>query len=166
MVGVLIGTYLLVSLPEEPLLVVLIVIIAVFVIQYFRVPELNVSPSTSRRWSPLAGGIAGLMQGAVGVAGPAIAVWLQGYRLQRDAYVFSVTGLFLLAGLAQVTYLIADGRYDEDRLIGSAVALIAVVTMLPLGIRLRGRLSGPSFERAVLAVLVLAAVALIARISS
>ena len=166
MVGVLIGTYLLVSLPEEPLLLVLVAIIAVFVIQYLWVPELTISSATSRRWSPLAGGIAGLMQGAVGVAGPAIAVWLHGYRLRRDAYVFSVTGLFLLAGLAQVTYLIADGRYDEDRLIGSAVALIAVVTMLPLGIRLRSRLSGPSFERSVLGVLVLADFALMVRVVS
>lgn len=162
-VGAVIGTILLVSLPEEPLLLVLVAMIAIFVIQYFRVPELSISPSTSRRWSPLAGGIAGLMQGAVGVSGPAMAVWLHGYRLPRDAYVFSLTGLFLVAGSAQVTYLVVAGRYDEDRLVGSAAALIAVVTMLPIGIRVRGRLTGPRFEQTVLAVMVLAAVALVVR---
>ena len=163
MVGAVIGTMLLVSSPEEPLLIVLVSIIAVFVVQYLRAPHFRIAPHTSRRWAPVAGGFAGLMQGAVGVAGPVMAVWLHGYRLRRDAYVFSITGLFLLAGLAQVTYLVAADEYDRDRLIGSVVALGAVVVMTPVGVRVRSRLSGPAFERSVLAVLSLAAAALIVR---
>lgn len=163
MVGAVAGTFLLVSLPEEPLLIVLVATIVVFEVQYLRAPHLTISPETSRRWAPLAGGFAGLMQGAVGVAGPVVAVWLHGYRLRRDAYVFSITGLFLLAGAAQFAYLLAVGEYDRDRIVASVVALVAVASMVPIGLRVRARLSGLAFERAVLAVLALAAIALVIR---
>ena len=163
MVGAVIGTVLLVSSPEEPLLIVLVVVIGVFIVQYVRAPHFRIAPATSRRWAPVAGGFAGFMQGAVGVAGPVVAVWLHGYRLRRDAYVFSITGLFLLAGISQVAYLVTTGEYDSDRLVGSIVALGAVVVMTPIGVRVRSRLSGPAFEHAVLSVLSLAAAALIVR---
>jgi uncharacterized membrane protein YfcA len=163
LIGALIGTVLLVSLPEQPLLLALVATIAVFVVQYLRAPGFALSPSTSRRWSPVAGGVIGLMQGGIGVAGPAMAVWLYGYRLRRDAYVFSITGLLILGGIAQVTYLVVDGEYGRDRMVGSAVALLAVVLMVPIGARVRYRLSGPAFERFVLLVLVVAALALLGR---
>jgi hypothetical protein len=165
-VGAMLGAVALMALPEWPLLWVLVLTIAVFVVQFWRTPELRIAESTSRRWSPLVGAMAGLMQGAIGVSGPVVAAWLHGYRLERKAQVFSVTLLFLISGLAQIFFLAAAGAYTEDRLVASAGVLVPVLLMIPVGTRVRDRLSGPGFDRAVLGVLAVSAIALLGRMLS
>jgi len=72
------------------------------------------------------------MQGAIGVSGPVVAMWFQGYRLSKNAFVFSVTLVFLVSGAAQALLLAGAGEYDRDRLVAVALALV-VVHLLPEG---------------------------------
>lgn len=160
-VGAVLGTILLVRLPEAPLRIALAAAITFFVVQFLRRPELRMDPLTARRWSPLAGAVAGMMQGAVGVSGPVVATWMHGYRLHRDAYVFAITTIFGVTGAVQIAVLGAQRGFTSDRLVGSVVAGLAVAAAIPLGLRLRRRLAGRAFERAVLAVLVVSAVSLV-----
>ena len=164
--GSILGTKALMSLPEWPLLLLLVLTIVVFVFQYWRAPEMRMSAKTSHRWSPLVGTVAGLMQGAVGVSGPVVAAWIHGYRLERNAQVFSVTLLFLLSGLAQVAFFVGSGAYTSERVSAATLVLIPVLFMIPIGTRVRDRLSGPGFDRAVLGVLVVSAIALVIRMLS
>ena len=162
-VGAIVGTLVLVRGPDEPLLLALAATIVVYVVQFVRSPSLTIDPATSRRWSPVAGSAAGFMQGAVGVSGPVVAMWFHGYRLGKDAFVFSVTLLFLVSGAAQALLLLATGEFDRDRSVAAALAMVATLAMIPVGTRLRGRLDIATFERLVLALLVVSAVALVAR---
>ena len=164
MVGAVFGTFALVSVPEEPLLLALVATIAAFVVNYVRSPELRIDPLTATRWSPGVGTVAGLMQGAVGVSGPVVATWLHGYRLPKQAYVYSVTLIFGLSGLVQLVLLGASGEFDADRTTVSLLAFVPVLAMIPVGTALRARLAGRTFERAVLLVLVASALALVARV--
>lgn len=161
--GAVAGTYLLVSMPEEPLLVMLAVTLVLFVIRSMFLSEQRLSPRAARRASPAVGLAAGVMQGAVGVSGPVVASWLFMYRLRRDAYIFSLAALFLIGGLAQIAALTSIGAYDSGRLTAAAVGLGPVLAVMPLGEQLRARLSGAGFDRAVLAVLVVAAIMLSVR---
>ena len=163
-VGAVLGTFALTTLPEDPLLVVLIVTVVVFIVQFLRDPDLRIDPATSRRWSPVAGLGAGVMQGALGISGPVVATWLHGYRLEKAAYVFSVVSIFGLTGAVQIVVLGAQGEFDADRLVAAAVAGAAVAVVLPIGTRLRDRVDGASFERAVLAVLAVSVVSLAVRV--
>lgn len=163
-VGALVGTVALTSLPEAPLKLVLAAMIAYFVVQFLRHPELHLDRLTARRWSPVAGSLAGVMQGAVGVSGPVVATWLHGYRLARSSYVFSITLIFGVTGAAQIAVLGAQGQFERDRLVAAAVAAVPVAVATALGLRLRRRLGGPGFDRAVLAVLVGSAVSLVAEV--
>lgn len=165
-VGAFGGTFLLVSVPEDPLLIVLALTIVAFVVNFLRSPELQIRPETSRRWAPVVGGFAGVMQGAVGVSGPVVATWLHGYRLPKQTYVFSVTAIFGISGGVQFALLLATGKLTADRAVTSALAFVAVMTMVPIGTRLRRRLGGRGFERAVLAVLVASGSALVLRVVS
>lgn len=165
-VGAFLGTFLLVTVPEDPLLILLAVTIVVFVLNYLRSPELRLQPATTRRWSPVVGSIAGVMQGALGVSGPVVGAWMHGYRLTSQAYVFSVTLIFGVAGSVQLVLLALSGRYTGDRLGVSALALVPVVAVLPLGMRWRRRLGGRGFDRAVLGVLLASGVALVVRVLS
>ncbi|MXW95518.1 MAG: sulfite exporter TauE/SafE family protein [Acidimicrobiaceae bacterium] len=162
-VGAVFGAFILVSAPERPLLGVLAATVLLFVVRSLWFGEATVSPSVGRRASPFVGAVTGVMQGAVGVSGPVIGSWLHAYRLPRDAYIFSLAVLFLLAGTAQTTTLASIGAYSGDRLVASAVGLGPVLAVLPLGEHLRTRLSGPQFDRAVLALLAASGVTLVVR---
>lgn len=162
-VGAVIGTLVLVEAPEGPLLIGLAMTVLAFVIQRLRQPHLTLSPSVTRRGSPFVGIAAGFSQGAVGVSGPIVALWFHGYRLGTGPYVFSITALFLVAGVTQLSMLIAAGAYTRERLIASAVALIATLSVIPLGTRVRARLASETFERLILLLLVLSGLSLIWR---
>jgi hypothetical protein len=110
------------------------------------------------------GSIAGVMQGALGVSGPVVGAWMHGYRLTSQAYVFSVTLIFGVAGSVQLVLLAATGRYTSERLGVAVLAVIPVVAVLPLGMRWRRRLGGRGFDQAVLAVLLGSGVALVFRV--
>ena len=161
--GAVLGAFILVSAPERPLLIVLAATVLLFVVRSLWFGEITVSPAVGRRASPLVGAVTGLMQGAVGVSGPIIGSWLYAYRLPRDAYIFSLAVLFLLAGAAQITTLASIGAYSTDRLIAAAVGLGPVLAVLPVGEYLRARLSGAQFDRAVLALLAASGATLVVR---
>ncbi|HAS12887.1 MAG TPA: hypothetical protein DCS55_20625 [Acidimicrobiaceae bacterium] len=163
-VGAFLGTFLLVTVPEDPLLVFLAATIVVFVVNYLRSPELRLQEATTHRWSPVVGSLAGVMQGALGVSGPLVGAWMHGYRLTAQAYVFSVTIIFGVAGSVQLVLLAASGRYTAERLGVSALALVPVLLMVPVGTRSRARLGGRGFDLAVLGVLLASGAALVVRV--
>lgn len=154
LVGGAIGTMVLVGAPEEPLLIFLAATVLVFVVQRTRQPELALAPTTTRRWAPLVGLAAGICHGAVGVSGPIVAAWFAGYRLPKNAYVLCVASLFLAGGLAQLAVLLAAGRFGPDRWLATGVAFGATVAVIPIGRRVRERISAETFERLVLVLLV------------
>jgi len=160
-VGAVIGTIALVNLPEQPLLVVLALSILVFLYQFIRKPEFGLAPAFTRRWSPAVGLLAGAMQGAIGVSGPIVASWVHSYRLPARAYIHSLTLMFGVTGAVQLAILLGHGQMTPDRLVGAVVASVAVAVATPIGLRLRKRLAGPSFEKLVLLTLVISAVALL-----
>lgn len=162
-IGAVAGTFVLVSTPERPLLIVLAAAVLLFVVRSLWYGDVSVSPEAARRASPAVGLVSGVMQGAVGVSGPIIGSWLYAYRLPRDAYIFSLSVLFLVAGLAQITSLASIGAYDSDRLVAAAVGFGPVLAVLPAGEYLRARLSGSQFDRVVLALLAASGVTLVVR---
>ncbi len=162
-IGAVFGTFVLVSVSERVLLFLLAGTIALFIVHFIRTPQLQLTAATTRRWSPVAGTVAGLSHGALGISGPIVAMWFHGYRLTKDAYVFSVTMLFLVPGLTQVVVLSTRGEFDRERLGAAGLSLLASLVVMPLGTRLRSRLEGPAFERVVLALLSVSAVSLIGR---
>ena len=163
-VGAVIGTFVLVSVSEEPLLIVLAVVVLAYVSTQGLREGMAVGASTSRRWSPPVGLVAGVMQGAVGISGPIVASWMHALRLDRDAYVFAVTVSFLLSGTTQIVVLAASGRLWGEPLVLGLVATIPILSTVPLGALIRRRLAGPVFDRMVLVILSTSAVALLARV--
>ena len=89
---------------------------------------------------------------------------MHGYRLSAQAYVFSVTSIFGVAGSVQLVLLAATGRYTAERLGVSFLALLPVLVMIPVGMRSRTRLGGRGFDLAVLGVLLASGLALLVRV--
>lgn len=157
--GAVIGTVAFVNLPDEPLVIMLIVAIVAYVVHFFARPDFRVEPSRSKQLSPLVGGAAGLFQGAIGISGPIVGSWIHSYRLPRGAHILSVTSLFLVGGAAQFAVLVGTGQLS-GRVIASLLACVPVLAAIPIGTRLRDRVSSTGFDRAIIAMLLVSIVAL------
>lgn len=163
MVGAVIGTLVLTEAPEEPLLLGLAVTVFLFVLQRVRSPAFTLAAATTKRGAPAVGILAGFAQGAVGVSGPILAGWFHGYRLSKNGFVFSVTAVFFMSGIAQLGILVAQDAYDRDRMIAAGLALVATLAVMPVGTRLRDRIGGRTFENLILGLLVASGTSLILR---
>jgi uncharacterized membrane protein YfcA len=159
--GAVLGTLVLVDAPEEPLQIALALTVAAFVVLAVRHAELRLAPATTRRWAAPVGFLAGLFQGAIGASGPVVGTWFHGYRLTPRGYVFTVTVVFGITGLAQIFVLGGQGAFTAELLGAAALAGLAVLCATPLGLRLRRRLEHTGFERAVLVALLISAAALV-----
>lgn len=152
-VGVVIGTLSLGAVPEQVTLIALNATIITWLYQRFRNPDHEVSRDKEQVYSPIAGLIAGVFQGGSGVSGPVVAAWHQALRLPRDAFVFSIATAFGLIGIVQTVTLGVKGHL-EGRLLVSLLISVVVLGTVPFGPPLRRRLSGASFDRAVLVLVI------------
>ena len=152
-VGAIIGAVAFVSLPERPLVVILMAAIIVYVATYFAKPDLQTSALTSKRWAPAVGTVAGAFQGATGISGPIVGSWIHSYRLVRGAHILSVTTLFFITGTTQFIVLAGTGEL-EGRVGATLLACIPVLAAIPIGTYLRERISSRGFDLPVIAMLV------------
>ncbi|HSL56815.1 MAG TPA: sulfite exporter TauE/SafE family protein [Acidimicrobiales bacterium] len=162
LVGAALGSWLLTSVDETLLAVVVAVLVGVYAVSFVANPEVQLPEPVARRLSPAVGLGAGVMQGTAGFSGPLVGAWLHSFRLPRPAYVLSVTTVFGLVGVAQVVTLAALGRYTVARVIASALALAVVAVGVPVGSRLAHRVSPRAFDRVVVGLLVASAAWLLA----
>ena len=163
MIGAVIGTLVLTKAPEEPLLIGLAVTVFLFVVQRVRSPEFTLTPATTKRAAPAVGVLAGFAQGAVGVSGPILAGWFHGYRLSKNGFVFSLTAVFFMSGIAQLGILVVQDAYDRDLIVAAGLALVATLAVMPVGTRLRGRIGGRTLENLILGLLVVSGTSLVLR---
>ncbi len=161
-IGAVLGAFLLAALPERVVMAALAVMVMAYVVRFLAAPDVRVGPATSARWSPAVGFAAGVSLGSTGISGPIVATWIHAYRLSPGAHIFAVTLLFSISGFSQLSVFVADGRLFD---LGAQAALIFIpaFAMVPFGGALRRRMSGETFDRAILAVLSASAVALMVR---
>lgn len=152
-IGAVIGAIAFVSLPETPLVIILIAAITGYVVAFFTKPDLKTGPERSRRLAPVVGCVAGMFQGAIGISGPIVGSWIHSYRLERSAHILSVTSLFLITGFTQFIVFAVTGELS-GRIGASLLACIPVLASIPVGTWLRGRVSARGFDRAVIAMLI------------
>ncbi len=151
--GAVVGAIAFVSLPEEPLVILLIIAILGYVVTFFAKPDLQIGPVRSRRLAPAVGAVAGTFQGAIGISGPIVGSWIHSYRLPRGAHILSVTSLFLVSGATQFVVLVASGEL-AGRVGASLLACIPVLASIPVGAWLRNRVSARGFDLAVVGMLI------------
>ncbi len=162
-IGTMLGTFVLVSVSEQPLVALIVLSVLLYGARVLWFKQAFVPAMAARRATPVIGLLAGLLQGVIGMPGPLLASWLNACGIRRNAYILSLTSLFLIAGVSQLTTQVAVGAYNSARLTTAAVALVPVVALLPVGERLRRRLSDEAFDLTVLGVLAAAATLLCIR---
>jgi uncharacterized membrane protein YfcA len=124
-------------------------------------PGFHLPPRVTRIASPPVGVAAGGLQGATGISGPLLSTYLHGFGLRPRAYVFAVATLFFGFALVQTIALFGVGLYTDSRLVESLLALVPIAVALPLGSWAARRISVRTFNRAILALLLASAAALV-----
>jgi len=142
--------------------IALLISIVAYIVLFFAKPEFRTSPTQSRRWSPVTGTVAGIFQGAIGVSGPIVGSWIHSLRLPRNAHILSVTLLFFVSGATQFVIFAIHGELS-GRMLATVLACVPVLATIPIGERLRERVSSRGFDLATIGLLALSSIALCIR---
>jgi hypothetical protein len=151
--GVGTGVWALRELDPRVLALAVAAVILIYVTVSLARPRFRLAPSVTRYLSGPMGFGGGVLQGATGMAGPIVATYVHGFRLEPPSYVFSVSAQFQLFALVQVAAFVALGMYTPAHLLESLLALAPALLVLPVGIRLGRRLDRRRFDLCVLGVL-------------
>ena len=161
--GILLGTWLLTTLPERALAIVLALLLFAYAGLRLAKPSFMLSRPAGRRMAPGIGFTAGALQGATGISAPIGVTFIHALRLNRSAHVFAVSAMFLLFALVQLPALAVAGVMTGPLLVQGLVAMIPALLMMPVGAWLSGKLSQAAFDRLILALLVVVAVQLLVK---
>src|SRR5690606_5798549 len=159
--GVSLGTWLLVSLP----LTVLPLFVAVAVVGYVALrlsrPDWVLSLPRALALSPFAGTAAGILQGAAGLSAPVSITFLNAMRLPRPEFIAAISLLFLGFTLVQLPALWFGGAMSGRELAYSLAAMAPLFAGIPVGAAIARHLRPEVFDRAILILLSLIALRLI-----
>ncbi|MEM9565548.1 MAG: sulfite exporter TauE/SafE family protein [Actinomycetota bacterium] len=161
-VGAIAGTIVLVSVSEDALIALLVVIVILYAVTFVARPDFRIDRRRASRLAPIVGLVSGGLQGSVGISAPVLASWIHSYRLERRSHIVSVTALFAIAGVAQLPALVASGEMTGNWTV-ALLACIPALATIPFGARLRDRLSSVAFDRFVVATLVASVIGLAIR---
>jgi len=153
MVGVVLGTYLLASLPQETLSLLVAFSVLGYIALRLAKPGWVLGRATADRFSGVAGTLGGLLQGATGISAPASITYLNAMRLPREAFIGTVSIFFVAMTAAQIPALWSVGILTGERLAMGFVALGVVFVFMPLGTWLGRRTSPKVFDITMLVVL-------------
>jgi uncharacterized membrane protein YfcA len=107
-----------------------------------------------------AGLVAGVMQGAAGISAPVSITFISAMRLPREAFIATISVFFLSMSLVQIPALWSLGILTPERLALSLAACVPLFGGMPVGNLLARYMARETFDRIVMALLVVIAVRL------
>ncbi len=161
MVGIVIGTRILVRVDQRLLAGVLGVSVLAFVATSWFRPLSRLDTSFAKRWGAAVGWAGGLLQGATGASGPIITILFYQLNLSRAAFLFVINAFFLMLDTTQLVSLISVGVFTPRLFLLALSATFLVMPTLFLALRFQARISDQVFHRAVLLVLALTGLVLL-----
>ena len=161
-IGGIAGTFLLVTIDDRWLKLILAGWLALYLLQYAFDDVLGFVFRAKGAASGLVGFAAGTIQGTSGVSAHIVAPYFHGRQTEPSAYAFLIAAAFLIFGSAQLATASANQLFDTGRLILGLLALIPTLLFTQLGIRRAGRVSDDVFQKIILALFVLMEIKLLA----
>ena len=159
--GAAAGSVMLVSLSSDLLL--LGVAGAVFLYIGFRLarPDWILDLAVATRLAIPAGFVGGLLQGAAGISAPVSITFLNAMRMERPAFIATISVFFVAMSAMQVPLLVSWGVLTPLRLLLSVAAVLPLLAGMPLGALLAKRFSKEFFDGLILVMLAVIALRLV-----
>lgn len=151
--GALVGTFLLASLPAQALMLMVAVAVIAYIGLRLARPDFQLSRAVAAKSAFPAGVSAGILQGAAGISAPISVSFLNAMRLERPAFIATISAFFVAMSLVQIPAMFAFGMLTGERLLMSAAALAPLLAFMPAGAWLARRMSAQTFDRLTLILL-------------
>jgi uncharacterized membrane protein YfcA len=151
--GVVAGTLLLAAMPAERLQILVALSVFGYVALRFARPDWMIGMERGKALALPAGLAAGFLQGASGLSAPISLTFLNAMRLERSAFIATISLFFTMFGAVQLVALSAGNMMSWMELLYSFLALVPIWAAMPLGVVLSRRMSAAVFDRVILGLL-------------
>jgi uncharacterized membrane protein YfcA len=162
-VGTVVGTRFLAELSRPGLLVTLGATVLVFVLLSVVRPDWRLPPGAERPLAPLVGLFAGTLGGLTNTPGVALTPYFYAIGLPKAEFVRAISGTFLVFKLTQLGAVWQVGLLDRRVLLLTLAASAVSLAGFRLGLLVQDRVPQAVFNRAVLVLLAVVALAMLAR---
>jgi uncharacterized protein len=159
--GVIAGTLLLASVPVENLSILVAIAVAGYVAVRLGKPHWKIAMGRATQLALPVGIAAGFLQGASGMSAPISLTFLNAMRLERPAFIATVSLFFTTFGIVQILAMVANNLLSWMDMLYSVLALAPIWAAMPLGAYLAKRMSPAVFDRFILIMLSILAVKLV-----
>jgi len=162
-VGVFLGTSVLVRLPIWVLNLSLGIMVLFFVTSNFFQLTFRMSPSVEAMVSPVVGLVGGFLNGMTNAAGPALAIYLYSLGLPKREFIKSISTIFMITKMSQLVAVSTWNLFTPSRLVLSLGVTLFVLVGFYAGLKTQDRVSQKSFNRVLMSLLLVVGLALIYR---
>lgn len=160
-VGVFIGNEILVSINPASLMLGIGGMLVLFVGLTLLPLRVSLTPTAGRRMAPIVGLAVGMVQGAVGISGPLLAMFYHGFQLPKRRFVGMMVINFAIMGVMQVLAQVGSKLYTVDILVLSIGLVLPTFIGIQIGMHVQGLIQQRTFNRVLLAVIFLTGLSLI-----
>ena len=162
-VGTVVGTQFLTMLSTRGLLLILAVTVLVFVARSVARPAWRLPPSAERPLAPVVGLVGGVLGGITNTPAVVLTPYYVALGLPKGEFVRAISATFLTFKVAQLAAVWQVGLVDGRILAWSLAATAASLAAFLLGLRVQDRVPQATFNRMVLTLLTVVALAMLAR---
>lgn len=162
-IGVFLGTLVLVKTPLWVLNLCLGAMVLIFVLSNLLQFEFTVSPQQEKFLSPIFGFLSGFLNGVTNAGGPTLAIYLYGLRLEKRTFVKSLATIFVTTKLTQLVAISTWNLLNWYTFRLSTLVILFTLAGFYAGIKAQDRVNQKNFNRGLLVLLSLIGVILILR---
>ena len=162
-VGVFLGTMVLVKTPLWVLNLCLGVMVLIFVASNLLKFDFIISPRAEKILSPIFGFISGFLNGMTNAAGPTLAIYLYSLKLEKRAFVKSIATIFMITKLTQLVAISTWNLFNWATITLSVQVLLFTLAGFYAGIYAQDRVNQRNFNRGLLILLSVIGVTLLLR---
>jgi uncharacterized membrane protein YfcA len=160
-VGVFIGTKVLVTLPIWVLNLTLGTIVLIFIASQMLRLDFKIPARWESVVSPVMGLIGGFLNGMTNAAGPALAIYLYGLRLPKMEFIKSIASIFIVTKLSQLAAVSSWNLLNRSTLRLSLAVTAFILIGFYAGLKTQDRVNQQIFNRGLLILLFIISIALI-----
>ncbi|MFQ5684122.1 MAG: sulfite exporter TauE/SafE family protein [Candidatus Binatia bacterium] len=162
-IGVFLGTKVLVILPLWILNLALGIMVLGFVASNLSRFGIHVSPLWEPVFSPVAGLISGFLNGVTNAGGPALAIYLYSLNLSKTEFIKSISSIFLITKISQLVAVSTWNLFAPQTLYLSLEVTLFVLLGFYAGLKTQDRVNQQTFNRALLTFMCVMGVTLVFR---
>jgi len=162
-IGVFLGTKVLVTLPLWVLNFCLGVMVLIFVGSKWLRFEFTIPPRLEKLLSLPTGLLGGFLNGMTNAAGPALAIYLYSLRLQKREFIKTIATMFMITKVSQLIAVSTWNLFNQSTLLLSLQVTLFVLLGFYAGLKTQDRVNQQTFNRGLLLLLFCIGVTLLVR---